>query len=607
MRRLFPLLFLLSMACTGAGWQSTMSIQEVDGSPLGQVSTLKVSNGTLSITGDSAYIVTGGGGAGGSGDITDVGDCSTGEAFLGACGTTLTFKNATSGTIALTPVTGALGTRTISLPAETGTVCTTGAVCSGYQASLGYTAENSANKGTSTSLGTSDTTYPSQNAVKTYVDTGLATKQASGTYVGTVSGTTPLHSSGTTAITMTIDTASASTAGALSAANWSTFNGKQDALGYTAANAATTMTIAGTAGEITSSASAQSLAASRTWTLSFPASINFTNKDTFFVPTATAPTIDTVGVLAFDSNYWGTGRGSFVGFDGTAAVSIPAVLQSDTCTNGQTIKFNTGGTWTCEADNNGAGVSITQYQVAYATTTDTVGGDPGFTYNPTTHVMTAGGFNTSSSASAGYVQLYEASGNGTNYSKIAAQASITTDTTWTLPTQDSVGVFQSNGAGLISLALVNKIESSTAPTVTAAGNIGVDTTDDQLTFYGSAARVVPYHVSKCLVISQLAATDDSVVTGFTFPYAATMKQITCVCSGTCTNKATISMADGGGNAFTMATPTCVNKGTTPTAATITTDTAQTAWEDRLFSVTNTITPDSTDTYEICGDFVVAAQ
>ncbi len=41
------------------------------------------------------------------------------------------------------------------------------------------TKENVANKSTNTALGTSDTLYPSQNAVKTYVDTGLATKLTS--------------------------------------------------------------------------------------------------------------------------------------------------------------------------------------------------------------------------------------------------------------------------------------------------------------------------------------------------------------------------------------------------------------------------------------------
>lgn len=52
------------------------------------------------------------------------------------------------------------------------------AALAGKQASLGYTAENAANKATSGSLGTSDTAYPSQKAVKTYVDAVKATLEA---------------------------------------------------------------------------------------------------------------------------------------------------------------------------------------------------------------------------------------------------------------------------------------------------------------------------------------------------------------------------------------------------------------------------------------------
>lgn len=57
------------------------------------------------------------------------------------------------------------------------TVCTTTSVCSGYQAALTFTPEDSANKSVSTALGTSNVLYPTQNAVKVYVDTALATKQ----------------------------------------------------------------------------------------------------------------------------------------------------------------------------------------------------------------------------------------------------------------------------------------------------------------------------------------------------------------------------------------------------------------------------------------------
>ncbi len=75
----------------------------------------------------------------GAGDITDVGDCSSGACFKsGGTGTTIRYQNATSGFVDTKTVTGALGSSTISFPAETGTVCTTGSVCSGYQASGSY-------------------------------------------------------------------------------------------------------------------------------------------------------------------------------------------------------------------------------------------------------------------------------------------------------------------------------------------------------------------------------------------------------------------------------------------------------------------------------------
>ena len=61
------------------------------------------------------------------GDVTDVGDCASGACFSSSgSGTALTFRNATSGTVALQTVSGALGSQTISLPASTGTVITTG-------------------------------------------------------------------------------------------------------------------------------------------------------------------------------------------------------------------------------------------------------------------------------------------------------------------------------------------------------------------------------------------------------------------------------------------------------------------------------------------------
>jgi hypothetical protein len=62
----------------------------------------------------------------------------------------------------------------------------------------------------------------------------------------------------------------------------------------------TTFTIDGTAGEITSSAGAQSLAANRTWTLSLPSVLDFGGK-VMEIPNGAAPTTDATGELALDT------------------------------------------------------------------------------------------------------------------------------------------------------------------------------------------------------------------------------------------------------------------------------------------------------------------
>lgn len=60
----------------------------------------------------------------------------------------------------------------------------------GKQATLAFTPEDVANKSTSTSLGASDTLYPSQNAVKTYVDSNtiLLTGNQSASGIKTLTG-----------------------------------------------------------------------------------------------------------------------------------------------------------------------------------------------------------------------------------------------------------------------------------------------------------------------------------------------------------------------------------------------------------------------------------
>jgi hypothetical protein len=80
-----------------------------------------------------------------------------------------------------------LGTSNTKYPSQNATKVYIDTGLAAKQNSLGFTPENVANKDTSTSLGTSDTSYPSQKAVKTYVDAtvGPPTGAAGGSLAGT--------------------------------------------------------------------------------------------------------------------------------------------------------------------------------------------------------------------------------------------------------------------------------------------------------------------------------------------------------------------------------------------------------------------------------------
>ena len=103
------------------------------GSGSGIVWTFDASGGTdpaITFGNNSIDVTTGSLKVGGAavltsetGDISDVGSCSTGACFTAASpSSSLTFNNATSGTVTLQTVTGALGARTVSLPAATTTL-----------------------------------------------------------------------------------------------------------------------------------------------------------------------------------------------------------------------------------------------------------------------------------------------------------------------------------------------------------------------------------------------------------------------------------------------------------------------------------------------------
>lgn len=140
-----------------------------------------------------------------------------------------------------------------------------------------------------------------------------------------------------------------------------------DCVGTAAAGTVTSIGLSGTANQITVTG-ASPITTAGSWTLSLPslltlpgdilgsATADFSTATSFKLPVGTAPTVNAIGQLAFDSNLWGASRGSWITYDGTAATALVGVLVSDTPTNGQTLKWNTGGTITWE-DAASAGVT----------------------------------------------------------------------------------------------------------------------------------------------------------------------------------------------------------------------------------------------------------
>jgi len=149
------------------------------------------------------------------------------------------------------------------------------------------------------------------------------------------------------------------------------------------------------------------------------------------------------------------------------------------------------------------------------------------------------------------------------------------------------------------------IPQGTGPTVDAAGETAVDTTDDQLVYYGGAKRVIPYERPVCVGLESLAATDDNYAFWMAND-AVTVTGVGCNCRGTCSTLATFTLEDRGGNAMTITgtNPTCATTGAATFAA-VTAGNQLTAGEMAAFDVTNT--PTTGDTYVLCITYTVDAQ
>lgn len=163
----------------------------------------------------------------------------------------------------------------------------------------------------------------------------------------------------------------------------------------------------------------------------------------------------------------------------------------------------------------------------------------------------------------------------------------------------------STGAQDFGGASAFEIPNATGPTVDAAGELAVDTTDDQLQYYGSAKRVIPYTYQACAVIENLAATDDNYAVWMAND-AVTITGVGCNCRGTCSTTATFTLEDRGGNAMTITdtNPTCATTGAATFKA-VTAGNQLTAGEMLAFDVTNS--PTANDEYALCWTYTVDSQ
>lgn len=89
-----------------------------------------------------------------------------------------------------------------------------------------------------------------------------------------------------------------------------------------------------------------------------------------------------------------------------------------------------------------------------------------------------------------------------------------------------------------------EIPNGTGPTVDAAGEIAIDTTSDQLVYYGGAKRVLPYKQYASFVIPAPAATDD--INLLKAPYGMTILAINCIVQGTTSVTGQLQECDSAG-------------------------------------------------------------
>lgn len=108
-----------------------------------------------------------------------------------------------------------------------------------------------------------------------------------------------------------------------------------------------------------------------------------------------------------------------------------------------------------------------------------------------------------------------------------------------------------------------KVPSGASPTVDAEGKIGIDTSGDQVVYYGGAERVLTYQFTKDFVINGYTASHDNVVRWKAHP-SQTLTQLDCMTGGT--DNVTVTLYECDANNANCATTGLVAAATSSGAA-----------------------------------------
>jgi len=251
-----------------------------------------------------------------------------------------------------------------------------------------------------------------------------------------------------------------------------------------------------------------------------------------------------------------------------------------TCTENQIMKMNGADAWVCAADNDSAG---TPTAITVADTTDTTSyvglfesatgdlgpkTDGGITYNAGTGMLTVTGLTAGTggvtvskqSGVAGDMSVYEANSTDTHGAGFRGPASITGDGAYRILFPDA----RASSANMV-LAVTNAGESGDGAAATpyvqtgswidlddkapvanpvftgvvdvpvnattdAEGEWTIDTTSDQVRFYGAAQKAIPSLQYASFVIPAPVDTDDILI--MKAPYGMVITAVNCIVQGT---------------------------------------------------------------------------